>query len=61
MYFTLYILFSKTLNAYYIEYNGDDLKERLWKHLTYHKGYTVKAKDCIVLYTEKYLTINILI
>ena len=40
---------------------GHILKERLSKHLTNHKGYTVKAKDCLVLYTEKYLTINILI
>jgi len=54
MYYTLYILFSKSGDSYYIGYTGDHLKERLRKHLTNHKGYTARAKDWIVIYTEKY-------
>jgi len=54
MNYYLYILFSKSLGSYYIGYTGDSLKERLRKHLTNHKGYTARAKDWVVVFTEKF-------
>jgi len=33
------------INGYYVGYTCDDLKERLRKHNTNHKGYTGRAND----------------
>jgi len=49
----LYILFSEKLNGYYVGYTNN-LEERLRKHLTNHKGYTARAKDWTIIYTEKF-------
>ncbi len=54
--FTTYILFSKSLDAYYIGYTGDAVNHRLAKHLSEHKGYTAKAKDWEIAYTEVFNT-----
>ena len=54
MYYT-YILHSQKLSKYYIGYS-DDVDNRLKKHLTDHKGFTGKAKDWKVVYTESYTT-----
>ncbi|MGE8553535.1 MAG: GIY-YIG nuclease family protein [Chryseobacterium jejuense] len=40
-----YILYSESLEKYYIGHSCDDLQERLRKHLSNHKGFTSKAKD----------------
>ena len=53
MNYFLYILFSDKLDGYYIGYSNN-LKERLKKHLTNHKGYTAKAKDWRIVYTEEF-------
>ena len=52
--FYFYILFSKTLDKYYIGYTSESLEERLRKHLSNHSGYTSKAKDWEVVYSEKF-------
>ena len=52
--FIFYILYSATLNSYYIGHTGDDVKERLRKHLSNHSGYTAKAKDWNIVYTESF-------
>jgi putative endonuclease len=54
--FTVYILFSPSLNRYYIGFTADAVTERLAKHLSNHNGFTSKAKDWIIAYTENYIT-----
>lgn len=50
--FFCYILYSKTLDQYYIGHTGEPLEERLRKHLTNHKGFTARTKDWIIVYYE---------
>ncbi|WP_299011685.1 GIY-YIG nuclease family protein [uncultured Tenacibaculum sp.] len=52
MNYFVYILYSKTLDKYYIG-STNDVVNRLKKHLSNHKGYTSKAKDWIVVYQEE--------
>ena len=52
--FYFYILYSKALDKYYIGHTSESLKERLRKHLSNHSGYTSKAKDWEVIYSEKF-------
>ena len=49
-----YILYSKTLDKYYIGSTEGTMEARLKKHLSNHKGYTGKAKDWILVYYEEY-------
>ena len=55
MTFQTYILYSQSLDRYYIG-STEDLAVRLKEHLWEHKGFTSKAKDWVVVYTEDYLT-----
>jgi putative endonuclease len=50
----LYILFSPTLNKYYIGHTTMLPDMRLQKHLTNHDGFTAKAKDWIIVYQESF-------
>jgi putative endonuclease len=50
----VYILYYKNLDSYYIGHTTESIDERLRKHLTSHSGFTSKAKDWIVVYTENY-------
>ena len=52
MYF-LYIIYSNSLNKFYIGYSAD-IKERINRHNTYHKGFTGKANDWKLTYSEAY-------
>ena len=47
----VYILFSASLDLYYIGSSADPSK-RLRKHLSNHKGFTSRAKDWKICYTE---------
>jgi len=49
----VYILFSASLDLYYIG-SAADPYTRLLKHLANHKGFTSRAKDWIICYTEFY-------
>ncbi|WP_027377547.1 GIY-YIG nuclease family protein [Kaistella palustris] len=55
--FTCYILYSKSLDRYYVGHTGENIEERLRKHLSDHAGFTAKAKDWSLvhyeLFTEK--------
>ncbi|NVO21565.1 MAG: GIY-YIG nuclease family protein [Bacteroidetes bacterium] len=51
----VYILFSLSLNKYYIGSTSDSLERRIHKHLTNHHGYTAKAKDWAIVYSEEAL------
>ena len=48
----VYILFSESINSYYVGHTCDDMDERLKKHLSNHKGFTSRAKDWKVVYEE---------
>jgi putative endonuclease len=52
--YTLYILYSDLPDRYYIGYTGDSVENRLIKHLANHRGFTGKAKDWQIVYTEYY-------
>ena len=52
MQFVVYILYSAVLDKFYIGHTGDDINERLRKHLSNHSGYTSKAKDWTIVYQE---------
>ena len=54
MKYLVYILHSKELNRYYVGHTGESITERLRKHLSNHSGYTSKAKDWELKYTEEY-------
>jgi putative endonuclease len=43
---------SSLRNKFYIGFTADDLNERLRKHNSHHKGFTGKATDWNVVYTE---------
>jgi putative endonuclease len=54
--FTTYILYSKELEKFYIGSTSGDIGERLKKHLSNHKGFTARAKDWELVYSEKFAT-----
>ena len=51
--FYLYILYSANLDSYYVGATAD-VAERLKRHLSNHHGYTAKAKDWEIVYTETF-------
>jgi len=50
--YTVYILHSSQLNKYYVGQTGDELNDRIRRHLSDHKGFTSKAKDWLLVHTE---------
>jgi putative endonuclease len=56
MKFYVYIIFSQSLDKFYVWFTGDNLEERLRKHKTNHKGFTGKAADWSIVYTEIFNT-----
>ena len=54
--FHTYILHSSEIDKYYIGSCGEDLQGRLRSHLSNHGGFTGKAKDWVVVYTETFPT-----
>ncbi|KGO06442.1 GIY-YIG nuclease family protein [Dokdonia donghaensis] len=55
MNYYVYILFSPHLNRYYIG-STNNVENRLKKHLSSSKGFTSKAKDWEIKYTETFTT-----
>jgi len=55
MYYFVYILFSDSLNRYYIG-STKDIVRRIEAHLWNHKGFTSKAKDWQLRYQEVFET-----
>jgi putative endonuclease len=47
-----YILYSDSLDKFYIGHTEDDLEERLRKHNSNHKGFTGKKHDWRIVYSE---------
>jgi putative endonuclease len=56
MLYKTYILFSAALNRYYVGHTGDELSQRVRRHLSEHKGFTAKAKDWKLVHFELYGT-----
>jgi putative endonuclease len=54
--FTTYILFSESLQKFYIGFTSGNVNIRLYKHLASKKGFTAKAKDWMIVYTEQFTT-----
>lgn len=52
--FTTYIIFSDTLQKFYIGFTSGDVNTRLNKHLSNYKGFTDKAKGWIIVYIEQF-------
>ncbi len=53
MKYFFYILKSEILGKFYLGHTNNT-SERLKKHLCNHKGYTSRAKDWKLVYTEEY-------
>jgi len=53
-----YILFSASLNKFYIGRTSTTPDDRLKKHRSKHARFTSKADDWIIVYTESFQTIN---
>ena len=51
---TFYILFSYTLDRYYIGHTTQAMDERLRKHLADQSHWTARAKDWKVVYSESH-------
>ena len=56
MKYLVYIIYSASLNKFYIGYTGDEINIRLKKHNANHKGFTGKNADGIIKYTEVFAT-----
>jgi putative endonuclease len=52
----VYILYSSLKNKYYIGYSGDDLDQRIRRHLANHKGFTGTVADWKLVYKEYFLS-----
>jgi putative endonuclease len=50
----VYILYSASLDKYYIGFTGDILEERIRKHNSIHKGFTGKAKDWVLKFSQAF-------
>nr|WP_305067255.1 GIY-YIG nuclease family protein [Mangrovivirga halotolerans] len=47
-----YILYSVKLDKYYVGHTGDELVERLRRHNSNHKGYTVSLSGYYMIFPE---------
>jgi putative endonuclease len=54
--YTVYIIYSVSLDRYYIGYTGDPIEIRLRKHNAGHRGFTGGNADWAVKYSETFLT-----
>ncbi len=52
----VYLLYSESLDKFYIGHTELLPVERLQKHLTNHDGFTSKAKDWKLVYQKEYET-----
>ncbi len=52
---TFYILHSAQLDHYYIGHTSGAMADRLRRHLGNHRGWTARAKDWRVVYSEVFM------
>jgi putative endonuclease len=55
MIYLFYILFSKSINKYYIGHTSN-IEERIRKHNSNHKGFTGHKNDWTLVYSEEFET-----
>ena len=51
--YLVYIIYSSALDRYYIG-TTNNIEERLKKHNSNHNGYTGKANDWLLMYSESF-------
>ncbi len=56
MRYIVYILYSVSLDRYYVGYTGDSIETRLRKHNANHKGFTSENVDWTVKHIETFPT-----
>ena len=56
MKYIVYIIYSASLNKFYVGYTGDEMNVRLKKHNANHKGFTGRNTDWMIKYTEEFET-----
>ena len=54
MHTTVYILYSVSLDKFYIGYTKVIIEERLRRHLSNHKGFTARVKDWRLVHQESF-------
>ena len=54
MSYAVYIIYSASLDRYYVGYTSEDLQSRLIKHNCNHKGFTGKNADWVIKYSEEF-------
>jgi len=54
MVFYVYILYSASIDTFYVGHTSQSIPERIRKHLSSHKGFTSKAKDWRLYYHEEF-------
>jgi putative endonuclease len=52
--FTVYIIYSESLNKFYIGHTGDFMEERLRKHNSNHKGFTGGKGDWKIVFNQEF-------
>ncbi len=52
----LYILYSMSLDKYYVGHTAQAVQERLEQYLTNHQGFTGKAKDWQIVFSQSFET-----
>ena len=52
--FTTYIIFSKSINRFYIGYTSLSLEDRLSYHNYNNKGYTARASDWVMVWNRTF-------
>ncbi len=50
-----YIIYSSSIDRYYVGHTSEELSERLRKHKSNHGGYTGKSDNWQIVYTEQYI------
>ena len=54
MTFYVYILYSASIDSFYIGHTGQVISERIRRHLSSHKGFTSRVKDWQLFYHEEF-------
>ena len=54
-----YILYSPSLDRYYVGSTRDSLTERIRRHNSQHNGYTGKANDWVIKHSEPFDSIEL--
>jgi putative endonuclease len=56
MKYSVYIIYSASLDRFYVGYTGGDMNIRLKKHNANHKGFTGGNADWVIKYVEEFET-----